>query len=169
MAQLILPAPNRLDQISQMTPADGIGTSPTSVCTQRRTYLSNRAVYNSVEMPFIISDGIGSTETDKRKLIRRYVMLGKNRGKTRKMKRVDHQPAPSDLEGSKNGEGVSTGLSINMRYSHIPQKVGSELSFTQFADSVEPALIKDILKCNYHPVSAFARPKSALLMLASIA
>ncbi|KAL7904444.1 hypothetical protein GGI35DRAFT_199619 [Trichoderma velutinum] len=100
-----------------------------------------------VEMPFIISDGVGNTETDKRKMIRRYVMLGKNRGKTRKVKREDHQPTQSDL--GYNGEDVSTGLSINMRYSHIPQKVGSELSFTQFADSVEPALIKDILKFSF--------------------
>ncbi|KAL7941240.1 hypothetical protein V8C42DRAFT_335722 [Trichoderma barbatum] len=102
-----------------------------------------------VEMPFIISDGIGGIETDKRKLIRRYVMLGKNRDKTRKKKRVDHQPAPSDLEGSTSCEDVSTGLSINMRYSHIPQKVGSELSFTQFADSVEPSLVKDVLKFSF--------------------
>ncbi|UKZ48221.1 hypothetical protein TrVGV298_002457 [Trichoderma virens] len=113
-----------------MAPADGIGN-------------------DSVEMPFIISDGIGSTETDKRKMIRRYVMLGKNRGKTRKMKQGDHQPVPSDLESYKNSEAMSIGLSINMRYSHIPQKVGSELSFTQFADSVEPALIKDILKFSF--------------------
>ncbi|KAK4060766.1 uncharacterized protein Triagg1_10609 [Trichoderma aggressivum f. europaeum] len=106
-------------------------------------------VNDSVEMPFIISDGIGSTATDKRKLIRRYVMLGKNRGKTRKVKREVYQPSQSDL--GYNGEDASTGLSINMRYSHIPQKVGSDLSFTQFADSVEPSLIKDILKCNCHP------------------
>ncbi|KAL6689660.1 hypothetical protein J3F84DRAFT_391628 [Trichoderma pleuroticola] len=100
-----------------------------------------------VEMPFIISDGIGSTEANKRKLIRRHVMLGKNRGKTRKAKREDHQSTQSDL--GYNGDDVSTGLSINMRYSHIPPKVGSELSFTQFADSVEPALIKDILKFSF--------------------
>lgn len=121
----------------------------------KRTYLSNRAINDSVEMPFIISDGIGSTEVNKRKLIRRHVMLGKNRGKTRKVKREDHQPAQSDF--GYNGDNVSTGLSINMRYSHIPPKVGSELSFTQFADSVEPALIKDILKCNRHPVFALHR------------
>ncbi|KAL5089488.1 hypothetical protein Trisim1_005184 [Trichoderma cf. simile WF8] len=99
------------------------------------------------EMPFIISDGIGSTEANKRKLIRRHVMLGKNRGKTRKVKRGDHQPAQGDL--GYNGDDVSTGLSINMRYYHIPPKVGSELSFTQFADSVEPGLIKDILKFSF--------------------
>lgn len=130
------------------------------------TYPSNRAINDSAEMPFIISDGIGSTEANKRKLIRRHVMLGKNRGKTRKVKRGDHQPAQGDL--GYNGDD-STGLSINMRYYHIPPKVGSELSFTQFADSVEPALIKDILKCNRHPVLALHRPKSALLMLTSIA
>lgn len=88
-------------------------------------------------MPFIFINSMGRTGPNKRKQIRKYVMLGKNRGKTRKAK--------SDNANEEQDE--YSGLSIRMLYSMIPNKVGSEISFTHFAAPVEPPLIQDLLKC----------------------
>ena len=86
---------------------------------------------------------MGKAETDKRKLIRKYVMLGRNRGKTRKAKAT----APQDLEGSDMYHDGLSGLVIKMQYSKIPDKVGNDLSFTRLAAPVEPELMQDVLKC----------------------
>ncbi|KAJ5815554.1 hypothetical protein N7474_007331 [Penicillium riverlandense] len=94
-------------------------------------------------MPFIFIDGMGKAETDKRKLIRKYVMLGKNRGKTRKAKSTT-LPNP---EHSKMDQDGSSDLVIKMQYSKIPDKIGNDLSFTRLAAPVEPALMQDVLKC----------------------
>lgn len=94
-------------------------------------------------MPFIFIDGMGKAETDKRKLIRKYVMLGKNRGKTRKAKRTA-SPNPEDSNKYQDG---SSDLVIKMQYPRIPDKVGNDLSFTRLAAPVEPALMQDVLKC----------------------
>lgn len=97
-------------------------------------------------MPFIFTDGMGKTETGKRKLIRKHVMLGKNRGKCRNVKAVK-PVATREHEGPSEDQDGAAGLLIKMRYSTIPNKVGSELSFTQFAAAVEPPLLHDVLKC----------------------
>lgn len=73
-------------------------------------------------------------------------MLGKNRGKTRNIKPIK-TAASCNLEDSDGKQDGTTGLLIKMRYSMIPNKVGSELSFTQFAATVEPSMLHDILKC----------------------
>ena len=99
------------------------------------------------EMPFIFTDSLGKTEPAKRKLIRKHVMLGKNRGKSRKVKPVKTEnPSTS---GSSNGgyDDGTPGLSIKLRYSLIPNRVGSDLSFTHFAVAVEPPLLHDLLRC----------------------
>ena len=97
-------------------------------------------------MPFIFTNGNGKAEPAKRKLIRRFVMLGKNRGKTRNPKRVE-TAISSTSENPGDDREIAAGLSINMHYSGVPNKVGSEFSFTQFAAAVEPTLIHDIMKC----------------------
>ncbi|KAJ5605630.1 hypothetical protein N7510_008411 [Penicillium lagena] len=94
-------------------------------------------------MPFISMDGMGKTETDKRKLIRKYVMLGKNRGKTHKAKAT----ALPNPEGSNIYQDESSELVIKMQYPKVPEKVGNDLSFTRLAAPVEPALMQDVLKC----------------------
>jgi hypothetical protein len=97
-------------------------------------------------MPFIFTDGMGKAEPAKRKLIRKHVMLGRNRGKARKVKPIKTATS-CNLEDSDGKQDGAAGLLIKMRYSMIPNKVGSELSFTQFAAAVEPSIVQDILKC----------------------
>ncbi|CAM1509475.1 Fc.00g032140.m01.CDS01 [Cosmosporella sp. VM-42] len=102
----------------------------------------------TAEMPLIFIDGMSKTEPSKRKLIRKYVMLGKNRGKTRSVKLID-AATPCNSESSNGEQDEAAGLLIKMRYSKLPNKVGSELSFTQFAAAVEPSLIHDVLKFSF--------------------
>lgn len=72
-------------------------------------------------------------------------MLGKNRGKSRKIK-TSKSTTPRNLEVSSEDQEVSRGLLLKLCYSVIPSKVGSELSFTKFATKVEPPLIHEVLK-----------------------
>ena len=99
-------------------------------------------------MPFIPADAQGKTEPSKRRLIRRHVMLGRNRGKTRHAKPGTTSSWHSEHSGQ--GPDGASGLLIKMGHSTnsvIPPRVGSELSFTQFAAAVEPPLIHDVLRC----------------------
>lgn len=73
-------------------------------------------------------------------------MLGKNRGKTRNVKPIQMETA-SGSQGSSEDRDEDPGLLVRMRYSMIPKKPGSELSFTQFAAAVDPQVIHDLLKC----------------------
>lgn len=63
-------------------------------------------------------------------------MMGKNLG--RKLERR----APAKSRASKESCREQTTIADT-----IPQKVGTELSFVRFADTVEPALAADILAC----------------------
>lgn len=96
-------------------------------------------------MPFIFTDCMGKSQPDKRKLIRQHVMLGKNRGKTRKG--TGKTNASSVTETNKDVQDGSSELVMKMKYPRIPDRVGNELSFTQFAAPVEPPLMQDLLKC----------------------
>ncbi|EXJ66962.1 uncharacterized protein A1O5_09608 [Cladophialophora psammophila CBS 110553] len=98
--------------------------------------------------PFIFTDGSGKAEPAMRKLIRKYVMLGKNRGKTRNLN-TNKMKNPYYSEKSNGYHDGPSSLLIKMRYSMIPNKVGSELSFTQFAAAVEPPLLHDLLKFSF--------------------
>jgi hypothetical protein len=105
-------------------------------------------------MPFIFTNSLGKIEQAKRKFIRKHVMLGKNRGKTRKSKPIRTAP-DCNFERSNEDQDRASALLINMRYSKITNKVGSELSFTRFADTVEQPLLHDVLKCrSTFPVAA---------------
>ncbi|KAK9420521.1 putative Transcription factor domain-containing protein [Seiridium unicorne] len=100
------------------------------------------------EMQFIFTNGLGKTEPAKRKLIRKHVMLGKNRGKTRKGMSLGAADAwrSEELNGGRDGD---PGLLINMRYSSIPNKIGSDFSFTQFAAAVEPPAVHDLIRFSF--------------------
>ncbi|OOQ84860.1 hypothetical protein PEBR_28578 [Penicillium brasilianum] len=92
----------------------------------------------TTEKPLLFIDGLNKPEVDKRKQIRKYVMLGKNRGKTR-----NTRPASTD---EPHTEPVHPDLVVKMHYPAVPNKVGDELSFTQFAAPLAPQLTRDILK-----------------------
>ncbi|KAK6064269.1 hypothetical protein SCUP515_11867 [Seiridium cupressi] len=102
----------------------------------------------TAEMQFIFTNGIGKTEPAKRKLIRKHVMLGKNRGKTRKGMSLGAAHARSFEEPNRDPDG-DLGLLVNMRYSLIPSKIGSDFSFTQFAAVVEPPVVHDLIRFSF--------------------
>lgn len=83
----------------------------------------------AIGMPFVNSTSMNKADPVMRKLIRSHCMLGKNRGKIlhsrRKPKRDVHLEAASA----------------------VPDKLGSELSLLQFADSVDPSTLWEVLKC----------------------
>ncbi|OAA55854.1 hypothetical protein SPI_08061 [Niveomyces insectorum RCEF 264] len=102
-------------------------------------------------MPFIFTDRRGKSEPAKRLLIRRHVMLGKNRGKTRKpptAHRVDFSLNPElpPVHNRNRLAGPPPDLTIDVRYPHIPDRVGWEMSLTRFAISVEQPLLRDLLQ-----------------------
>lgn len=71
-------------------------------------------------------------------------MIGKNRGKTlppRKKKTADSSPENSN-PSHRYAETTAT-LDI------IPRKVGSDLSFIRFADTIEESAVAVILQCKF--------------------
>ncbi|KAF2165715.1 hypothetical protein M409DRAFT_24005 [Zasmidium cellare ATCC 36951] len=94
----------------------------------------------ATDMPFIISSiGQYGDGAKNRQLVRRHVMLGKNKGKKRPRKpfrlEQDHESPLGDADQSCRGKDYN-----------VPPKVGTDLSFIDFADTVELSLIGDILK-----------------------
>jgi hypothetical protein len=117
-----------------------------------RVYGPPRLTYREVAgKPLLFIDGLNKPEANKRKQIRKYVMLGKNRGKTRNVR-----PASTIEPHIKSPRGLveSPDLVVKMNYPAIPNKVGDELSFTRFAAPVAPQLMRDILKCKLLATSA---------------
>jgi hypothetical protein len=95
------------------------------------------------EMPFILSTGGQKGDPATRRLIRRHVMLGKNKNKPRPSKRRTPQSWDT-LPAWDSSKDLSA---VHDHFSVIPRRVGSDWSFTQLADEIEPAALGDILKC----------------------
>ncbi|OAG45530.1 hypothetical protein AYO21_00166 [Fonsecaea monophora] len=94
-------------------------------------------------MPFIVSAGTTKkNDAQTRKLIRSHVMLGKNLGKSRRARPKDTLPWEAEPAWDSSTGGK---VPIQQSSSIIPKKVGSEWSFTQLADEIEPSAITDIL------------------------
>ncbi|KAE8415068.1 hypothetical protein BDV36DRAFT_263538 [Aspergillus pseudocaelatus] len=102
----------------------------------------------SAMLPIIISTGTGKPDPDTRKLIRSHVMLGKNQGKSRRSGRDDRAELEHDETCNAKSRTLrkQPGPLVKRPPSIIPQRVGSEVSLLQFADTVEPALAVDIVR-----------------------
>jgi hypothetical protein len=94
-------------------------------------------------MPFILSTGKQKGDAATRKLIRSHVMLGKNKGKPRPSKRTRLLPWET-VPAWSSSENVSV---VQGQFSVVPKRVGSDWSFIQLADEIEPAALAEILKC----------------------
>ena len=95
------------------------------------------------EMPFILSTGRQKGDAETRKLIRSHVMLGKNKGKPRPTKRK-----PSSASETWSAQTSAEDVFIVQEYfSIVPNRVGSDWSFTHLADEIEPATLANVLKC----------------------
>ena len=82
-----------------------------------------------VSRPFIISDGAKKTDPQTRKLIRSFVMRGKNRGKNRQSKPEDPDTA------------------ARVARLIICRKVGTDMGFFPFADTIAPKVAAEALNC----------------------
>lgn len=97
-------------------------------------------------MLFIVSSNVEKVDPATRKLIRSHVMRGKKqkKGRPNEDKRTTSwaamigrgQAAPVKLE-----EGIKAYVPL------LPGRVGSDLSFVEFADEIEPSMVLNILKC----------------------
>ncbi|RDW84448.1 hypothetical protein BP6252_02038 [Coleophoma cylindrospora] len=99
--------------------------------------------------PFIVSTGMEKVDSKTRRLIRSHVMLGKNVGKSQPAKRRSPKDPPKksgDIVSSNDGPEDPLGVLVRTSRSSIPNRVGSDLSFIQFADTVQPATLADLLK-----------------------
>ena len=70
-------------------------------------------------------------------------MRGKNQGKSRRTKR---RKATTRAVNSESSQPRLPNALIQTYDLGIPSKVGSELSFTEFADEVEPMMFADAIK-----------------------
>lgn len=86
-----------------------------------------------------MSVGIQKVNSKTRKLIRRHVMLGKNRGKSR----VDETTGSEISLSLADTDAVTRALK---RYP-IPQNVGSDLAFLPLPDLIEPKAAIAAIKC----------------------
>ncbi|KIW21108.1 hypothetical protein PV08_01687 [Exophiala spinifera] len=98
-------------------------------------------------MLFILSTNSQKPNEDKQKIIRRHVMLGKNKGKARPSKR--QTPIVSCISESVGPHGnpvVALSLVADMYRSFIPARVGSDCSCSELVADVEPGTFGDIMK-----------------------
>ena len=123
-------------------------------------------------LQFMVKTGVDKFSPEDRTLIRSHVMKGKNLGKIRPPRRrraLNKTDLPQDIlspcSNSTDAPGhcdvsplvrVSPPAIPNSKYYHsirspttVPRKFGSTASAVSFADSVEPALVDVILRCEY--------------------
>lgn len=97
-------------------------------------------------MPFIVSTTVKKTDAKTRKLIRSHVMLGKNRRKYPHSK--PHESASETNEStSPEDSTLPFDEMVVAPKSVIPTRIGSDLSFVQFADNMEPYMVANVMKC----------------------
>jgi hypothetical protein len=91
-------------------------------------------------MEFVTETGTKGIDEGERKKIRRHVMLSKNQGRQPK------RPRPSRIPGASVfvPEGGHTHAGSSQRT--IPRRVGSDMSFLEFPDVAQPALLHETLQ-----------------------
>jgi hypothetical protein len=102
-----------------------------------------------VEMPFIISTGRREDRPQIRKIIRRHVMLGKRwkqsqASKSRALSIPPENPSPAEAQNRASSDVQEASKPT------LLTKVGTDLSFIQFADTMEPYMFQDLLYCEPH-------------------
>ncbi|KAH9905446.1 hypothetical protein F4778DRAFT_708673 [Xylariomycetidae sp. FL2044] len=100
----------------------------------------------ALRMPFIVSSNLEKADPETRKLIRAHVRRGKGLkeegGRARK-------PANHQASTLVRGRAVKFNLQEGLKAycaSRIPIRVGSDLSFIQTADEIEPCILMNIIK-----------------------
>ncbi|KAJ8097215.1 hypothetical protein POJ06DRAFT_228601 [Lipomyces tetrasporus] len=96
-------------------------------------------------MPFIISSNVEKADPATRKLIRSHVM----RGKKQKRGRPDNGQRTTSwgtMAGRTQAARVKLEEVMEMYTPLVPGRVGSDLSFIEFADEIEPSMLLNALK-----------------------
>ena len=106
----------------------------------------------SVVLPFIVLTDKRDVDADTRKLIRSHVMRGKNKGKAPKKGPKGLLPASDKADALCSSMIGRLKTNYGGSESSIPRPIGSAIGSVQFADTVEPSLVADILLCKYHPL-----------------
>jgi hypothetical protein len=119
---------------------------------------------SSTSMPFIVSRSADKADAATRKLIRSHVMRGKKQNRLRPSKRQlqlleKEQSRTKSARPARHVRVVPVGteelqLELICHYAApIPRRVGSDFSFVEFADDIEPEMVLNVMKCwlsTYH-------------------
>lgn len=97
-------------------------------------------------MPFIISSNVEKVDPATRQLIRSHVMQGKKKkrsgpNKAQRMARWAIMDDRSDATPFELEEAIKAYAQI------VPDRVGSDTSFIEFADEIEPSMRLNMMKC----------------------
>lgn len=96
-------------------------------------------------MPFIVSSNVEKADPATRKLIRSHVMRGKKQARDRpdKERRITSRDAVN-----KRTQPARVRLEevIEMYRPQIPRRVGSDVSFIEVADHMEPSMFVNMVK-----------------------
>lgn len=101
------------------------------------------------EMPFIVSRDLEKADATTRKLIRSHVMQGKKKMRVRPRKSMQVQAVV--IQPIPKAESEAT-LAEEMRHRYttsMPRRVGSDLSFIDFADDIELSMLLNMMKSTY--------------------
>lgn len=88
---------------------------------------------------FVPQSATNGSDKDTRKTIRRHVMLGKNRGKVRTPK----QPTQQGFAIFHKDDCIRE---TKREQTSVPRRLGSDLSFLSFADTVDPLIMGQTLQ-----------------------
>ncbi len=103
----------------------------------------------SARMPFIISSNVEKADPATRKLIRSHVMRGKKQKKNR-LDRGQRMTSEGTMASRTQTAGrVKMEEVIEMYTPLVPARVGSDLSFVECADDIEPLVLLNMIKGSY--------------------
>ncbi|KIX02149.1 uncharacterized protein Z518_08088 [Rhinocladiella mackenziei CBS 650.93] len=96
-------------------------------------------------MHFIVTTDVKKADPETRKLIRSQVMMGQNRGKSRRAKQR-RATSWAVMVDSKRGPPEPLDTFVDAYHSAIPGRVGSDLSFAEFAAEMDSAAFGDVMR-----------------------
>jgi hypothetical protein len=106
---------------------------------------ARRSSGSSAKMPFIVSSNIEKVDSATRKLIRSHVMRGKKQKRGRPDK--DQQVTSwGTMAGRIKAARVKLEEVIEIYTPLVPGRVGSDLSFIEFADEIERSILLNMTK-----------------------
>jgi hypothetical protein len=97
-------------------------------------------------MHFIVTTDVKKAGSETQKLVRSQVMMGKNRGKSHRAKQRK-ATSWAVMVDSKQDPPVPLDAFVEAYNSAIPRRVGSDLSFVEFATEMDSAAFGNVMSC----------------------